>query len=170
MEQRLYSSYRSFFPPAHMLNKRWVLGTGSLTRQLVVGSVQLSGVRQALVAVFRLHIPSVRWNVELWWAVDIVNAFCEEETRIYKQYEIGNSSWRRVFARILPSIIHCWGVETQKLRRAVEVVPLWSSRHPGAEWKKRASAPRSGTAWRACACTQRRKCAHRGSRSACRTI
>lgn len=49
-----------------MLNKRWVLGTGSLTRQLVVGSVQLSGVRQALVAVFRLHIPSVRWNVELW--------------------------------------------------------------------------------------------------------
>lgn len=34
---------------------------GPLTRQLVVGSVQLSGVRQALVAVFRLHfVPCVR--------------------------------------------------------------------------------------------------------------
>jgi len=49
-----------------------VSDAGSLTRQLVIGSVQLSGVRQALVTVFRLHIPRVRRNVELWQAVDML--------------------------------------------------------------------------------------------------
>lgn len=42
-----------------------VAGAGLLTCKLVIGSVQLSGVRQALVTVFRLHFPGVRRNVEL---------------------------------------------------------------------------------------------------------
>ncbi len=44
----------------------------TLTRELIIGSVQLPGVRQALVAVFRLHFPRVRRNVELWETADML--------------------------------------------------------------------------------------------------
>ena len=47
---------------------------GPLTCKLVIGSVQLSGVRQALVTVFRLHFfffARVRRNVELWHTADM---------------------------------------------------------------------------------------------------
>lgn len=53
-----------FLPPV-IMTSTGVSDAGLLTCKLVIGSVQLSGVRQALVTVFRLHFPRVRRNVEL---------------------------------------------------------------------------------------------------------
>lgn len=54
----------------------------SLTCKLVIGSVQLSGVRQALVTVFRLHFPRVRRNVELWESADMLAILLVKTTQV----------------------------------------------------------------------------------------
>lgn len=107
----------------------------SLTCKLVIRSVQLSGVRQALVTVFRLHFPRVRRNAEL---------FGDPQFR-----------WKQCFCRC-PSrtllrlwLNHSWCVMNQKthhvLRAEISCVLFFCVRPQawGAEWDTHASARHS---------------------------
>lgn len=120
---------------SYLAGNQHIQQPASLTCKLVIRSVQLSGVRQALVTVFRLHFPRVRRNAEL---------FGDPQFR-----------WKRCFcrcpSRTLPRLWlnHSWCVINQKTRHVLRAqIPclLFFCARPrawGAEWATHASARHS---------------------------